>query len=257
MIEGLSSPARPRNVGARSTCVPGASNVDPGRMPGPRARRWILLEAVIGRVEEVGAIELPQLLDRPDHVADEVVDGHEGAPTVLEDGRDDVGGLVRQHRRRSDVAVVALPAVRGAVPVLGPRLVLGPRVIPVVEVPRCRDERLVRRLGRDVGKPRLRTGRHRLDPGDRGVAHHGRRVVIGRALPASIGLARNVLRLELGCNVISAAVGEPGVEPLWNGVRHCSNRGRANKLNRAGPHVRVRSASHSLSLRYLPKSPTV
>lgn len=179
------------------------------------------LEAVVGRVEEVRAVPLPQLLHGRDHVGDQIVHRHQRAPAVLEDGRDHVGGGGRQHGLRRDVAVVLPPALRRAVPVGRARLVVGPRRVPRLEVPRGWDERLVRCLGSDVREKGPVAATHDgTDPLDGRVADHRRRVVVVRPFPVPVRLARDVLRHEGWGDVVAAAVGEPDVETGRDRVRH-------------------------------------
>ena len=71
------------------------------------------LEAVVGRVEEVGAIgEAELLLHQVDDVRDQVVDRHERAPAVAEDAVRSVRRLFGEHRLRRHHARVGHDAAR-------------------------------------------------------------------------------------------------------------------------------------------------
>ena len=127
--------------------------------------------------EEVGVVQKPLIFALVDHGADEVVDTHQRAPTVLEHTCDHLGGLVRKPAVLRDSPVFSCARQLGAVPrrVIA-RLRVGPPGLPGIDVPRSGDVGRVRRLGRDVGEERLlwQFPPHLADPPDRRVADDGR-----------------------------------------------------------------------------------
>ena len=178
-------------------------------------------EAVVRGEEEECAVERAELVDRANDGGDEVVHAHQRPPAVLEDAGGHRRRLSVEHRVGCNVAVVVGARRKRAVVARRPRLVIRPRRVPMVEIPRRGNEGLMRRLRCDVCKPRPALGRHLPYPRNREVAHHRRRVVLLRALPVPILDPRplEAVRPKLGRDVIAAAVGKPRVEAERHDVR--------------------------------------
>mmetsp|Transcript_85128 Transcript_85128/g.214646 ORF Transcript_85128/g.214646 Transcript_85128/m.214646 type:complete len:620 (-) Transcript_85128:123-1982(-) len=180
------------------------------------------LEAVVAGVQEVGAVGQAELLDGRNDFADDVVHGHERPPPVLEDAVDHVGCLWGKQGLRAHIPVVMCPARGRDVPIGRSGRLLRPRSIPMVPVPRCGIEGLVRRLRGDVGHEGLPLLGHLPDPSDRRVSDDRGGVVprVTRKMDLAIREAVDILGLEARGDVVAAGIREPRVETGWRLLWH-------------------------------------